>query len=399
MPQPQDLSAIEASQKQTQVDLKAVGDQIKTYAERTEKEIKASGEMQAETRSKVDELLMKQGELQARMQDAEQKLVNANKRHDPEVQQSAGQLVAAKMTEEGVTSSFRGSRRVEVPRAAITSVPTSGGALVQTERVGVILAPQRRLTIRDLVAPGTTDSNAVEYVRETGFTNNAAIVGEGLAKPYSELTFALENANVRTIAHLFKGSRQILDDAAALQSYIDARARYGLLLAEEAQLLYGNGTGNNLKGIIPQAQAYAPPAGVVVQAEQRIDRIRLALLQAMLAEFPSTGIVLNPIDWAAIELLKDGEGRYIIGKPQDGTAPRLWNLPVVETQAIVQDQFLVGAFSLAAQIYDRMGIEVLVSTENDKDFENNMVTIRAEERLAFAVYRPEAFVTGDLTAA
>lgn len=394
---PQDLSAIEASQKQTQADLKAVGDQIKTYAERTEKEIKASGEMQAETRAKVDELLTKQGELQARMLEAEQKLVNAGKKHEPDVQQSAGQIVAAKMAEEGVSSSFRGSRRVEVPRAAITSVPTSGGALVQTDRVGIVLAPQRRLTIRDLVAPGTTESNAIEYVRETGFTNNAAIVGEGLAKPYSDLTFGLENANVRTIAHLFKGSRQILDDAPALQSYIDARGRYGLLLAEEAQLLYGNGTGNNLKGIIPQAQVYAPPAGIEVQSIQRIDRIRLALLQAVLAEFPATGIVLNPIDWAAIELLKDGENRYIIGKPQEGTSPRLWNLPVVETQAMVQDQFLVGAFSLAAQIYDRMGIEILVSTENDKDFENNMVTIRAEERLAFAVYRPEAFVTGDLT--
>lgn len=395
---PVDLSQIEASQKQTQADLKAVGDQIKTYAERTEKEIKASGEMQAETRGKVDELLLKQGELQARMQEAEQKLVNAGKQHEPEIQQSAGQLVAAKISEEGLTSSFRGSRRVEVPRAAITSAPNSGGALVAPERGGVILAPQRRLTIRDLVAPGTTNSNAYEYVRETGFTNNAAVVGEGMAKPYSDLKFELDNANVRTIAHLFKGSRQILDDAAALQSFIDARARYGLLLAEEAQLLYGNGTGNNLHGIIPQAQVYAAPAGVVVQAAQRIDRIRLALLQATLAEFPSTGVVLNPIDWAAIELLKDGEGRYIIGKPQEGTAPRLWNLPVVETQAIVQDQFLVGAFSLAAQILDRMGIEVLVSTENDKDFENNMVTIRAEERLAFAVYRPEAFVTGDLTA-
>lgn len=395
---PVDLTQIEASQKQTQADLKAVGDQIKTYAERTEKEIKASGEMQAETRGKVDELLLKQGELQARMQDAEQKLVNAGKQHEPEIQQSAGQLVAAKISEEGLTSSFRGSRRVEVPRAAITSAPSSGGALVAPERGGIILAPQRRLTIRDLVAPGTTNSNAYEYVRETGFTNNAAVVGEGMAKPYSDLKFELENANVRTIAHLFKGSRQILDDAAALQSFIDARARYGLLLAEEAQLLYGNGTGNNLHGIIPQAQVYAAPVGVVVQAVQRIDRIRLALLQATLAEFPSTGVVLNPIDWAAIELLKDGEGRYIIGKPQEGTAPRLWNLPVVETQAIVQDQFLVGAFSLAAQILDRMGIEVLVSTENDKDFENNMVTIRAEERLAFAVYRPEAFVTGDLTA-
>ena len=394
-----DLSKIEASQKQTQADLKAVGDQIKAYAERTEKEIKHSGDMQTETRAKVDELLSKQGELQARMQDAEQKLVNAGKRHEPEIQQTAGHLVAAKMSEEGVTSSFRGSRRVEVPRAAITSAPGSGGALVAPDRVGVILAPQRRLTIRDLVAPGTTGANAVEYVRETGFTNNATIVGEGLAKPYSDLTFGLENANVRTIAHLFKGSRQILDDAEALQSYIDARARYGLLLAEEAQLLYGNGTGNNLNGIIPQAQVYKAPTGITVDAEQRIDRIRLALLQATLAEFPSTGIVLNPIDWAAIELLKDSENRYIIGKPQEGTSPRLWNLPVVETQAILQDQFLCGAFNLAAQIFDRMGIEVLISTENDKDFENNMVTIRAEERLAFAVYRPEAFVTGPLTKA
>jgi HK97 family phage major capsid protein len=322
MPAP-DYAQIEASQKQTQADLKAVGDQIKTYAERTEKEIKASGEMQAETRGKVDELLLKQGELQARVQEAEQKLVNAGKLHEPEVQQSAGHLVAAKMAEEGVTSSFRGSRRVEVPRAAITTA--TGGALVAPDRVGVIIAPQRRLTIRDLVAPGTTGSNAVEYVRETGFTNNAAIVGEGLAKPYSDLTFALDNANVRTIAHLFKGSRQILDDAAALQSYIDARARYGLLLAEEAQLLYGNGTGNNLKGIIPQAQTYAAPAGITVAAEQRIDRIRLALLQATLAEFPSTGVVLNPIDWAAIELLKDGEGRYITVGRRRVTSSTSWS--------------------------------------------------------------------------
>ncbi|MDR0258514.1 MAG: phage major capsid protein, partial [Comamonas sp.] len=130
--------------------------------------------------------------------------------------------------------------------------------------------------------------------------------------------------------------------------------------------------------------------------EQRIDRIRLAILQAILAEFPASGVVLHPSDWAAIELTKDDQGRYLIGRPQDGTPPRLWNLPVVETTAIVQNTFLTGAFSLGAQIFDRMAVEILISTENDKDFENNMVTIRAEERLALAMYRPEAFVTGQL---
>src|SRR5690606_22400417 len=131
---------------------------------------------------------------------------------------------------------------------------------------------------------------------------------------------------------------------------------------------------------------------------QGIDRIRLAILQAFLAEYPYTGIVLHPTDWAQIALIKDENGNYIIARPQDGTPARLWNLTVVETQAIVQGDFLVGAFRLASQIFDRMETEILVSTENDKDFENNMVTIRAERRLAFATYRPEAFVTGDLKA-
>ncbi len=395
-----DLVKVEAAQKETQKELKAVGDQIKAYAEQTEKQIKAAGEMHGETRAKVDELLSKQGELQARLQEAEQKLVNASNgsRNQADRQKSVGEMVVASEQMEGVNASFRGSRRVSVPRAAITSAPTSGGALVGADRrPEIVMPPERRLTIRDLIAPGTTDSNAIEYARETGFTNNAAAVAEGGAKPYSELVYELVNAPVRTLAHLFKASRQILDDASALQSYIDARARYGLLTVEEQQLLYGNGTGANLQGLMTLAETYAAPGGIVVTGEQRIDRLRLALLQAELSEFPADGIVLNPIDWAAIELTKDGEGRYIVGQPQEGTAARLWNRPVVATQAMQQDEFLTGAFRLGAQIFDRMDVEILISTENDKDFENNMVTIRAEERLAFAVYRPEAFVTGPLT--
>lgn len=391
----------EVQVKELNASLTKIGDQIKSQAETSQKEIARAGEMQAETRAKVDEMLNKQGELQARLLEAEQKLVNASKGGSKsERQHSVGELVIASEQMEGVNASFRGSRRVSVPRAAITSVTNSGGALVGADRRSeIIMPPERRLTIRDLIAPGTTDSNSIEYVRETGFTNAAAPVAEGGAKPYSELAFELVNAPVRTLAHLFKASRQILDDARALQSYIDARARYGLLTVEEQQLLYGNGTGANLQGLVTLAEAYAAPGGIAVTGEQRIDRLRLALLQAELSEFPSDGIVLNPIDWAAIELTKDKEDRYIIGQPQEGAAARLWNRPVVSTQAMAQDEFLTGAFRLGAQIFDRMDIEILISTENADDFEKNMVTIRAEERLAFAVYRPEAFVTGPLTEA
>src|SRR5262249_39920369 len=129
---------------------------------------------------------------------------------------------------------------------------------------------------------------------------------------------------------------------------------------------------------------------------QAIDRIRLALLQVVLAEYPASGVVLNPIDWARIELTKDSQGRYIVGNAQSPIGPSLWNLPIVQTQAMASGELLTGAFNLAAQIFDRMGVEVLLSTENSDDFEKNMATIRVEERLALAVYRPEAFVTGDI---
>ncbi|WP_438396473.1 phage major capsid protein [Caballeronia sp. DA-9] len=385
-------------------ELKRIGDEVKSASEKALKEAKdASGALSAETKKSVDEMLLKQGELQARLQEAEQKLA---RRGDPEERQelkSLGQLVIESEEMKEMDSSARKSVRVRIDRKNIMNVTATVGAGASTtnsltvadRQAGIVAPVQRTMTIRDLLMPGQTSANSIEYTVETGFTNAAATVAEGAQKPQSDLTFNLKNQPVRTIAHIFKASRQILDDAPMLQSYIDGRARYGLMYAEEAQLLNGDGTGSNILGILPQASAFAP--ALTIAGATPIDRIRLALLQALLAEFPSTGIVLNPIDWAAIELTKDSQGRYLIGNPVNGTTPRLWNLPVVETQAMAANHFLTGAFAMAAQIFDRMEVEVLLSTENQDDFIKNMVTLRAEERLALAVYRPEAFVTGEVT--
>ena len=120
------------------------------------------------------------------------------------------------------------------------------------------------------------------------------------------------------------------------------------------------------------------------------------MLQAALAEYPATGHVMHPTDWARIETTKDSQGRYIIGNPQGTLAPTLWGLPVVATQAIGVDKFLTGAFSLGAQVFDRWQARVEIATENEDDFVRNLVTMLCEERLALAVYRPEAFIYGDL---
>lgn len=384
--------------KQINASLKTVGDQLKAHAETAAK----NADLNAETRRQVDDLLLKQGELQANLQGAQQLLakLEANGAGGDVQHQSLGQQF---VNNEKVKSFLdeptpRGRADMTI-KAAITSVTTdtdgAAGDLVQTTRLpGVLALPQRRMTVRDLITPGNMDGNALEYVKETGFTNNAGMVAEGAKKPESSMKFDLVSTTAKVIAHYMKASRQILSDASQLASLIDGRLRYGLAFKEEQQLLNGDGTGQNLLGIIPQATAFAAPfdpAGT----ETNIDNIRLAFLQAELAEFPSSGVVMNPIDWARIELLKDSNGRYIIGNPQGIIGASLWNRPVVTTQAIAVDKFLAGAFNLGAQVFDRWQARVEVATENEDDFVKNMVTILAEERLALAVYRPEAFVYGD----
>ncbi len=386
--------------------LASIKEQVGNLAVDFTSKLAANGEVSAELKEKTDKALSELGDMTTRLGDLEKRAAR-EKEEGANEQKSLGDLVidSADYKAGMLTGSSRGSIKVTADRAAITSANTTVGAgrsqgtsLVPGARVpGIFGLPERTLTIRDLVLPGQTSSSSIEYVKETGYTNNAAPVAETTAKPYSDLTFDMTSAPVRTIAHLFKASRQILDDAPALRSYIDGRARYGLRFAEENQLLNGSGTGQNIHGLVPQATAFSP--AFTLPGATGIDRLRLAILQVVLAEYPATAFVLNPIDWTKIELTKDAGGNYIIGNPQGSLTPTLWNLPVVSTQAMAAGEFLTGAFSFAAQIFDRLDIEVLLSSENVDDFEKNMFTIRAEERLAFAVYRPESFVTGDVEGA
>lgn len=383
--------------------LASIKEQVGNLATDFTSKLAANGQVSAELKEKTDKALSELGDVTTRLSDMEKRAARERDNGEEE-QKSLGDLVVEAAKAAGFDGASSSKVRVQADRAAITTANTTvgtgrsaGTSLVPGQRVpGIIAPPNRRMTIRDLLMPGQTSSNNVEYTRETGFTNNANTVAETTAKPYSDITFEMTNSPVRTIAHLFKASRQIMDDAPALRSYIDGRARYGLQFKEEAQLLKGDGTGQNILGIQPQATAFNP--AFVPQDATAIDRLRLAILQVVLAEYPATGFVLNPVDWAAIELTKDNEGRYIIANPQGTNQPTLWNLPVVETQSQTLGTFLTGAFNMASQIFDRMEIEVLLSSENVDDFEKNMLSIRAEERLALAVYRPEAFVTGAVSA-
>lgn len=393
-----DLLKVEANYKEVAANLGEIKDQLKAHAEQALKDVAAHKAMSEETRAKVDELLTTQGALQARLSAAEQLLADGGSSSKHQVM-TMGQMVAA--SEEfaqnaGRLASAKGSFSVPV-QAAITTA--TAGDLVVPQRVGLIQPAQQRLTVRDLLNWGRTTSNSIEFVRETGFTNNANVVSENPVngKPQSDLTFELDSAPVATIAHWVHASRQILSDAGMLQSYIDGRLRYGLALKEEAQLLKGSGTGLNINGIHTQASSYVRPSGATVANETPVDRLRLAMLQVALAEYAADGIVLNPIDWASIELLKTTDQGYLFANPQAVASPTLWGLPVVATQSMDQGDFLTGSFQLGAQGWDRENATVTISTEDRDNFIKNMVTILCEERIALTVYRPEAFVKGELS--
>jgi HK97 family phage major capsid protein len=392
-------------------------DEVVKALDRISAEVKAEGEkaiaeakkgiaMAEGQKERVDELLLKQGELQNALKEVQQKQARAEDAGKDVGTKSIGMQAIENEALKGYSDGSQKLRKgqsiqldVKYVNSAVGAGAGNVGAAIEPNRLpGMLRIPDRRFFLRDLIAPGRTDKPIIIYPKETGYVNNAAPVAEGARKPESSISMTTVTETVKKIATFMKASTEILADLPGLQSFIDYRLRYMLRFREEAQMLNGSGVGNNLNGIYTQATAYALPTGATAPTTA-IDLLRLALLQAELAEFPSDGVVLNPTDWCNIELLKDDNGRYLIGNPQGTMSPTLWNRPVVSTQAMAVGQFLAGAFQLGAQVFDREDAAVVIATENEDDFVNNLVTVLIEERLGLAVYRPEAFVKGSLTIA
>lgn len=398
------MSEVNEILKKVTASIEEATDKFNARAEDALKEAKKSGKLSEETKAAVDKMAsefnaLREAEktLKAAIGELEQHVAQmplANAKH---IVETVGQQVISAEALKTFSASVEGGKRVSIPvNAALISSGVAEGVVEPQRLPGIDTTPKQRLFIRDLIAPGRTSSSAIFWVQQTGFTNKAAVVAENTTKPYSDIAFATKITPVTTIAHMFKASKQILDDFAQLQSTVDAEMRYGLKYVEEQEILFGDGTGVHLHGIVPQASAFS--AEFRVEQQNGIDDLRLAMLQAQLARFPASGHVLHFIDWAKIELTKDTLGRYILANPSGLTGPTLWGLPVVATEAAAfKGKFLTGAFNAGAQIFDREDANVVISTENADDFEKNMISIRCEERLALAVKRPEAFIYGSFT--
>ncbi|WP_180006420.1 MULTISPECIES: phage major capsid protein [unclassified Acinetobacter] len=364
-------------------------DNVKAIAEEYKGKMEHNDKITAEAKAQADEALTKLNETKAQLGEMEQKLARRPSNGDHEIKSGGREFIESAEYKSAVDNEFKGIYRREL-KNTIGTAEAAGN--IQPTNLGLILPNQQRLTIRDLLAGGKMGGNTLEYVQEAGFTNNAAVVGEGESKPESAITFEDKDAKAVVIAHWLKVTTQMLSDAPALESYINNRLRHGLDIKLENQILKGDGTSGNMEGLLTQATAYSAPANAPAGTNM-FDVLRFAMLQVVLADDYANGHVLNPIDWAIMETTKDENGRYLIGDPQSKAVPTLWGLPVVQTQAMDVGSFLTGAFNTAAQYFERWGAAVQIGLQND-DFTKNKRTILAETRGALAVYRPESLIYG-----
>lgn len=288
------------------------------------------------------------------------------------------------------------SPAVDLHATTLTEGSGSGGPLlVPDTRPGFIPLLFKRLVVADLIAPGTTDGNLIQFMKETTFTNAAAAVAEAGLKPESTLVFAAATSAVQKIAHWIPVTEEMLEDFAQTRSIIDARLRLGLDLVEEDQLLNGSGTPPNLLGLMTLSGLTAAQAAA---GDSNADAIFKEMTKIATTVFVMPdGFVINPANWQTIQLTKNAAGNYLGNGPwAPAQPPTLWGIPGAVTPSIVANTALVGAFRSAAQIFRRGGVRVESTNSHASFFVNNLVAIRAEERLALAVYREAAFgkVTG-----
>jgi len=284
---------------------------------------------------------------------------------------------------------------------AVGDMSSSGnltGEVVAPERVpGIVSQPERSERVRDVLATGTTVSDTIRYIEETGTEGGPANVAEGAQKPQLDFDYEAKDAPVRKIATYLKVPEEMIADIPWLASTLSTRGVDKLKNVEDTQLLFGDGTGNNLTGLTVGASDYTDE--LADSNVNRFDVLRSAIKQIRVNEYKATAILLHPDDVFNMDITKDSQGRYLLPNIFTGNTQGVKGVPIIESTFITADNFLVGDFQRGAMLFDRMQANVRFYEQDEDNAQKNMVTIVIEERLGLPIYRPSAFLHGTFAAA
>ena len=399
--------------------LDTVKAEIKSAVEKRDAEVKQYGEATEQTRKALSAATERLDAIKSDFDRMDARIIGMEKAAQ---RQFAGAQEAKSYGQQFIESdAFKGatSRGTDALRVnkALSGLAASAGALVPTmRRPDVVIGAERPRFVRELLTSIATSSNAVEIMRQNAFTNNAGVqapasastaigAGEFQAKPESNITYELVTVPVRTMAHWVAASRQVLSDAPMLQRLIDAKLMYGLNLLADSQLLYGDGTNQNLTGLMVDSgvstvgQIAAGTTAANLPGAM-LDHIRKAITKCQTFDYYNiNGVVLNPEDWGTLETAKGSDGHYIWVTVPNGGESRLWRVPVIVTNAMTKGDFILGDWTMGATVYDREQMDIRVSESHSDYFVKNGVAVLAEERYGFGIELPKAFTKGKFTVA
>ena len=367
---------------------------MSAMSEKADGEMKTLGKVSEDTKTALEALGTQQREFADRLLSIEQKGGRLN--DAPATDEGWG----AQLIKSDSYKAFQGGG-AQKARFEVKNTLTGSDDIVAPDRKpGIVPGAIQRLTIESLYNSVPTTSNAIEFTKEASFTNSAAEAAEGAAKAESAVTFSLVNQPVATIAHWIKISRQLAMDNTALAAYVDARMRYGVQRRIESQLVTGDGVAPNLAGFMKSGNytAHGYLSGALGSTLAKLVLIRKIIGDLEGAGYEPSAIVLNPADWATIEteLLTATSNAVRVSYVQAGT-PMLWGVPVVRSVGMTADTFAVGDFRQHGTIHNREGVVVQLSESDSDNFTKNLITLRAERRLALTSEVPAAVRGGDLT--
>lgn len=378
--------------------LEAVETKLGAMSTKAQGEIETLGKVSADTKAAIDNIGIEQRTLADRILAMEQK--GSQQKETPTDESYGAQFVKSAGYEGLMRAGGAGRTRVELKNTVTNAI----GNTFSERRPGIVEGAFRVFTIEDLLTSVPTSAPSIDWVRENVFTNAAAEVAEGAQKPQSSITFTQASMPISTVAHWIKITKQLAADNAALAAYINRRMIYGVNLRVEQQLVAGNGTVPNISGFTNAGNftAHGYTAASLTAAgllNNRFDLIGKMIGDCATADYPADAIVLNTADWWTMRLAKDTQNRYLLGDPGVSAPPTLFGLPVVASNAMTADTVLVGSLRQAATLHNREGVVVDLSDSDENNFQLNLITLRAERRLALTVEKPAAIRFGDITPA
>lgn len=364
------------------------GEAVKTAMAKYDAQLADLGKVDESVKNEVRALSEK---FESTVTEIAQKMESARK--GSEAMESAGQeFVKSEQYKQLVAGQIQRAR-IEVKNTIVTGPTTT----FPDQRPGIIAGNFLPLTVRQIIPTINVTSNMVNALRELNWTNRAAETAEGAEKPESDITFEPYNVPITTIAHWIKVSNQLLADAPAVVSYIDTRLRDGLEQRFERQLIVGDGVTPNLSGLTDTGNFTAFTAASGANLAESINAAKYAMWAT--GNVPDT-VIVNPADWAALEVMREGAGTgaYLFGAPGTAAGMSVFGVQVVLSNHLPAGNLLIGALRSSATIYQRQGTTVEMGFVND-DFTRNLVTIRAELRAGLSVERPAGIYYGAIAGA